>query len=110
MDKEQSWEEFIQAVSEMAEVMNQNAYQIYLIYEPIVNDLCRRKAPEDEVNHCFDVLLDYAFDGNILSLFKRLGRYYYRFYPDSVLFYVKDCIEIWCEEPEEKNSTDVVDE
>lgn len=107
MEKDQNWDEFIQTISEMAEVMNQNAHQIYLMYEPVVERLCRWRAAEDEVNHCFDTLLDYGFDDNVLSLFKKLSRHYYRIYPDSVLFYVKECVEMWCAEYKEKDDMDI---
>lgn len=111
MEKDQNREEFVHAISEMAEIMNQNAYQMYLICAPVVESLCKRNAPEEEVNHCFDTLLDYAYDENVLSLFKKLGRHYYKIYPDSVLFYVKECIKMWSEESEnEQDGTDIENE
>ena len=53
--------------------MDENSYQIaeqivqlhqkaYAVYLPLVEDVCSRTVPEDELSHLLDYLLDFACD------------------------------------------------
>lgn len=58
--------------------MDENSYQIaeqivqlhqkaYAVYLPLVEDVCSRIVPEDELSHLLDYLLDFACDEKVLG-------------------------------------------
>ena len=60
--------------------MDENSYQIaeqivqlhqkaYAVYLPLVEDVCSRIVPEDELSHLLDYLLDFACDEKMLGLY-----------------------------------------
>ena len=57
-------------------------------YTPIVNDICNRKASEDEVDNLLTWMLDFVRDERMLNLFKKVCRAYIYIYPEVVGFYV----------------------
>ena len=52
-------EECLYQIAEKIYQINQQAYVIYL---PMVEDICNRKGSEDELSHFLDYLLDFAYD------------------------------------------------
>lgn len=67
----------------------------YMLYLPIVDDLCNRDASEEELAHCLDSILDFACDEQALGLFKKLCKKYVYRYPESINFYIESYREIW---------------
>ena len=59
-------------------------------YTPLVDDLCRRKASQHEVELMLDYLLMFAGDNRILVLYKRVCRTYWQTYPESIAFYIME--------------------
>lgn len=59
-------------------------------YTPLVDDLCRRKASQNEVELMLDYLLMFAGDDRMLALYKRVCRTFWQAYPDSVAFYIME--------------------
>ena len=59
-------------------------------YTPLVDDLCSRKATQNEVEWMLDWLLMYAGDERMLLLYKRVCRAYWQIYPDSIAFYIME--------------------
>ena len=59
-------------------------------YTPLVDDLCRRKASQNEVELMLDYLLMFAGDNRILVLYKRVCRTYWQTYPESIAFYIME--------------------
>lgn len=59
-------------------------------YTPLVDDLCRRKAPQNEVELMLDYLLMFAGDDRMLALYKRVCRTYWQTYPESITFYIME--------------------
>ena len=57
-------------------------------YTPIVDDICNRKASEDEVDNLLTWMLDFVRDERMLNLFKKVCRAYIYIYPEVVGFYV----------------------
>lgn len=55
----------------IVEQINQLHKKAYDIYLPLVDDVCRRKALEEELSYLFDYLLDLACDESMLGLYKR---------------------------------------
>lgn len=64
--------------------------QAVVAYTPLVNDLCSRKATENEVEWMLDWLLMYASDERMLQLYKQVCRAYWKIYPDSIAFYIME--------------------
>ena len=64
--------------------------QAVVAYTPLVNDLCSRKATENEVEWMLDWLLMYAGDERMLQLYKQVCRAYWKIYPDSIAFYIME--------------------
>ena len=60
------------------------------VYTPLVNDLCNRKATQNEVEWMLDWLLMYADDDRMLQLYKQVCRAYWQTYPDSIAFYIME--------------------
>ena len=63
-----------------------------MLYTPLVNDMCARKASEDELEELLSSMLGFVTDERILALFKKICRRYFYTYPESVGFYVKECM------------------
>lgn len=59
-------------------------------YTSLVDDLCRRKAAQNEVELMLDYLLMFAGDDRMLALYKRVCRAYWQTYPESIAFYIME--------------------
>ena len=59
-------------------------------YTSLVDDLCRRKAAQNEVELMLDYLLMFAGDDRMLALYKRVCRTYWQTYPESIAFYIME--------------------
>ncbi len=86
--------------------MNKDIYEIaaeidklykkaFTLYEPIVKDICGRKATEAEVSHVLDYLLDFAGYDKMLELYKKVCRVYLNIYPACICSYVNIYLEMW---------------
>lgn len=64
--------------------------QVVVAYTPLVDDLCRRKAAQNEVELMLDYLLMFAGDDRMLALYKRVCRTYWQTYPESITFYIME--------------------
>ena len=64
-----------------------------MLYTPLVNDMCTRKASEDELEELLSSMLGFVTDERILALFKKVCRRYFYTYPNVVGFYVKECMK-----------------
>jgi len=49
----------------------------------------------NNIEKILDTLLDYAFNAEMLILFKKLCRYYYTINPDATAYYVQSYRELW---------------
>lgn len=85
-------EEGIFKITERISQLNQRAYEAYL---PLVEDICNRAVSEDELSHLLDYLLDFACDGKILGLYKKVCRRYLYVYPSCIKFYIEAYREMW---------------
>ena len=64
-----------------------------MLYTPLVNDMCTRKASEDELEELLSSMLGFVTDERILALFKKVCRRYFYTYPNVVGFYAKECMK-----------------
>ena len=59
-------------------------------YTQLVEDICNRRATEDEVEWLLTWMLDFADDGRMLMLYKRVCRAYLMIYPEAILYYIME--------------------
>ena len=57
-------------------------------YRPLVEDICSRKASEDEVDHLLTLMFDFVEEERMLLLFKKVCCAYFYTYPETVTFYI----------------------
>lgn len=62
--------------------------QVYAAYAPIVTQLCESEASESEISRYFDYMLEFAWNEDILVLYKKLCRHYLHIYPGCVGYYI----------------------
>ena len=67
----------------------------YIQYKPIANDLCSRIAPINEVEYTLDRMLDFCGCEEILVLFKKICKHYYKIYPEMIAFEINSYREFW---------------
>ena len=59
-------------------------------YTPMVDDICRRKATQKEVDWLLTWMFDFVGYEPFLPLFKRVCRAYWQIYPETVAFYIME--------------------
>lgn len=59
-------------------------------YRPLANDICNRKATEDEVDNLLTWMFDFVENEKMLVLFKKVCRTYLCTYPEVVGFYIME--------------------
>ena len=64
--------------------------QAVITYTPLVEDICSRKATENEVDWLLTWLLDFAGNEQMLGLYKKVCRAYWKSYPETVAFYIME--------------------
>jgi hypothetical protein len=97
-------EKELNGFKKLAESINKISQEAFIIYEPQVDRIYRNKfKDEKEIERVLEVLLDYCHDDKMLSLFKRLCRYYYEINPTVTYEYVMICRELWDDEYLDKN-------
>ena len=70
---------------ELAESMQQLYEQAFMFYSPIVEELCNRNdVSQKELEYELDGMLWFCQSDDMLSLFKRLCRKFYKQYPETV--------------------------
>lgn len=84
----QKEEEFKNEILEMAKAMSDLQDRAVAEYRPLVEDICSRKATEDEVDHLLTWMFDFVDNERMLLLFKKVCRAYFYTYPETVAFYI----------------------
>ena len=64
--------------------------QAVVAYTTLVDELCSRKASQNEVEFMLDYLLMFAGDDRMLALYKQVCRTYWQTYPESIAFYIME--------------------
>lgn len=64
-------------------------------YTPIVDEICSRKASEDEVDTLLSWMFDFLGNEKMLLLFKKLCRTYLCTYPEVIGFYIMEYRKIY---------------
>ena len=59
------------------------------VYKPIVNEIIEKKnRDENHIQRTLDYLLDFCFDEKLLTLYRRLCRYYWDINPHATANYI----------------------
>lgn len=91
--------DIIDLVREFQPVQEQAIKQIRLHFEPEVEQMIRAKEKDmASIERVLDTLLDFAFDASVLTLFKKLCRYYYALNPHATAQYVLAYRDLWDDE------------
>ena len=73
--------------------------QVYVVYKPMVEDICSRKTvSEKELENLLDWLVSICISDEMLGLFKQVGRKFYNQYPEIITDYVKVYKEMYGED------------
>ena len=87
---EQQLDDMVNHLEPLIQQMKHIHDMAVVAYTPLVDDLCSRKATQNEVGWMLDWLLMYAGDERMLLLYKRVCRAYWQIYPDSIAFYIME--------------------
>lgn len=87
---DQDIEKLVKDLEPLIQQMKNINDQAVVAYTPLVDDLCRRKVPQNEVELMLDYLLMFAGDDRMLALYKRVCRTYWKTYPESIAFYIME--------------------
>ncbi len=72
--------------------------QAFMFYSPIVEELCNRNdVSQKELEHELDSTLLFCQSDDMLYLFKRLCRKFYKQYPETVVSYIMIYKELYDE-------------
>ena len=90
--KSSDFDLLVENISSLADSLMAMYRQSYNVLRPIVDDICQRKesVTQNELDHCFDYLLNISCTDFGKRLFDRLCVTFKSKYPDSVDFYVKE--------------------
>ena len=83
-------ENLLQNLSAIAQRFKDIHNDAVIAYTPQVQELCAKKATENEVGLMLDWLLMYAGDERMLKLYKQVCRTYWKIYPESIAFYIME--------------------
>ena len=83
-------EKFLQDVSVIAHRLKELHNDAVIAYTPQVQNLCAKKATENEVGWMLDLLFCFAGDERILKLYKQVCRAYWQIYPETIAFYIME--------------------
>lgn len=87
IDKQEE-EKFMNGILEMAKSLSDLQDRAVEAYRPLVDDICSRKAKEEEVDHLLTWMFDFVEKEQMLLLYKKVCRTYFYTYPETVAFYI----------------------
>jgi len=100
----QSMAEMVQTISKLAVARQQMARQAEQQYPPEVEAILRDQCREPQRIECLlDGIFDFCFDDEMLLLYKKLCRYYFKINPVATASYVYAYREMWDEEEDFKS-------
>lgn len=68
-------------------------------YSPLVESMIRHKVQDaNKIEHLLDYMLGFCFDSEMLLLYKKLCRYYFKIDPEATAHYVYAYREMWDDE------------
>lgn len=89
-DNVDGYDSLLEGMKGFAERMKGIADMAVVEYTPLVNDICSRKASQNEVGLLFDYMFSFLGDERMLQLFKHVCRHYFYTYPGLIHSYILD--------------------
>ena len=94
------FKDIVALVKSMHRLARQAEVQYTKEVDAIITARCR---DPKRIEHILDGILDFCFDSAMLSLYKRLSRYYFKIDQAATASYVKAYRDMWDEEPAKHN-------
>jgi hypothetical protein len=86
-------------LSELAKRLQDLTTQAYNEYKPKVDNIIISKSTnQKEIEWLLSLMLDFCSDDKVLSLYKKLCRYYWDINPQATADYIRYYREMWEEE------------
>lgn len=97
--------ELVDTIKQLAESRNQLAQQAVLQYRPIVEQYIAENCTDSkQIAHTLDFMLDFCFDEQMLTLYRKLCRHLYHSDAETTAFYINAYREMWDEDGEQFGS------
>ena len=107
----QSMADMVGTISKLAEAQQQLARQAEQLYSFEVDSVLQEKCRDPQrIERLLEGILDFCFDDEMLRLFKKLCRYYFKIDQEATVSYVHAYREMWDGEEEFKNRGEVLNE
>ena len=104
----QSMTDLVGTIGKIAVEQKQLARQAEHLYSVEVDSVMRDKCRDPQrIERLLDGILDFCFDDEMLRLFKKLCRYYFKIDQEATVSYVHTYREMWDEEEDYKNGGEV---
>ncbi|MDO9516560.1 MAG: hypothetical protein Q7J10_00775 [Methanosarcinaceae archaeon] len=95
--------DMVQTIGKLAVAQQQIAHQAEQQYSSEVEAIIQEKDRDPQrIEHLLDGMLDFCFDDEMLHLYKKLCRYYYKIDPVATASYVYAYREMWDEEEDQE--------
>ena len=89
-DNMDDYDSLLKGMNGIVEQMQGLVNMAVVEYTPLVNDICSRKASQNEVGLLFDYMFSFLGDERMLQLFKHVCRHYFYTYPGLIHSYILD--------------------
>lgn len=89
-DNMDDYDSLLKSMNGIVEQMQGLVNMAVVEYTPLVNDICSRKASQNEVGLLFDYMFSFLGDERMLQLFKHVCRHYFYTYPGLIHSYILD--------------------
>jgi len=100
--KKSDYDDLVQSIGKLAEVQKGLARQVYASLKDEVDHIIISQTRDiNRIDHTLDGLLNFAFDDQVLVLFKKLCRYYFTFDQQATASYIYSYRDMWDEEYQE---------
>lgn len=95
-ETESKMDNLVQRIGELAEDSQKLARQAVQQYAAEVEAILKVQSRDSQrIERCLDGILDFCFDDGMLSLYKKLCRYYFAIDPEATVSYVNAYREMW---------------
>ncbi len=89
-DNMDDYDSLLKSMNGIVEQMQGLVNMAVVEYTPLMNDICSRKASQNEVGLLFDYIFSFLGDERMLQLFKHVCRHYFYTYPGLIHSYILD--------------------
>jgi len=91
-------DDLVQTIGELAKGAQELAREAVQLYTTEVSAILKVQSRDPRrIERCLVGMLDFCFDDSMLSLFKKLCRYYFEIDPEATVSYVHSYREMWDE-------------